>query len=207
MTQTVAAWPPSGDRVTRRQWLTLLVLSLGLAIVIIDGTIVNVAIPSIQREFNAAFKNLEWVNSVYSLVFAALIITWGRVGDQVGRKRIFIAGVAVFVLGSVLAGAARGIGTLIAARTVQGLGAAMTSPSTCRSCRAPSRAGRGGSCRGVGRGGGRIGRAGAAAGRLADNQRDLALGVLRQHPDRADRRARRHFRDSGVPRRLGEAQL
>ena len=89
-----------GDRITRRQWLTLLVLSLGLAIVIIDGTIVNVAIPSIQKEFNASFKQLEWVNSVYSLMFAAFIITWGRIGDQVGRKRIFIAGVTVFVVGS-----------------------------------------------------------------------------------------------------------
>ena len=119
-----------GDRITRRQWLTLLVLSLGLAIVIIDGTIVNVAIPSIQKEFNASFKQLEWVNSVYSLIFAAFIITWGRVGDQVGRKRIFIAGVTVFVLGSVLAGGARTIEMLIAARAIQGFGAAMTSPST-----------------------------------------------------------------------------
>ncbi len=121
---------PADDRITRRQWLTLLTLSLGLAIVIIDGTIVNVAIPSIQREFNAAFKDLEWVNSVYSLIFAAFIITWGRIGDQVGRKRIFIAGVTVFVIGSLLAGASRSIGQLIAARTVQGFGAAMTSPST-----------------------------------------------------------------------------
>ena len=122
--------PQSGDRITRRQWLTLLVLSLGLAIVIIDGTIVNVAIPSIQREFNASFKELEWVNSVYSLIFAAFIITWGRIGDQVGRKRIFIAGVSVFVLGSVLAGGSRSIEMLILARAVQGFGAAMTSPST-----------------------------------------------------------------------------
>lgn len=120
----------AGDRITRRQWLTLLVLSLGLAIVIIDGTIVNVAIPSIQREFNASFKQLEWVNSVYSLIFAAFIITWGRIGDQVGRKRIFIAGVTTFVVGSVLAGGSRTIEVLIAARAVQGFGAAMTSPST-----------------------------------------------------------------------------
>ena len=85
-------------------WLTLLVLALGLAIVIIDGTIVNVAIPSIQKEFNANLRDLEWVNSVYSLVFAALIITWGRIGDQLGRKRLFIAGVSVFVAGSILSG-------------------------------------------------------------------------------------------------------
>lgn len=130
MTQaTVAAAPPT-DRPTRRQWLTLLVLSLGLAIVIIDSTIVNVAIPSIRAEFNATLQQLEWVNSIYALVYAALIVTWGRIGDQVGRKRIFVAGVAVFVAGSLLAGAAPNIGLLILARAVQGFGAGMTSPST-----------------------------------------------------------------------------
>ena len=115
---------------TRRQWLSLLVLSLGLAIVVIDTTIVNVAIPSIQQEFSASLKNLEWVNSIYSLVFASLIVTWGRIGDQIGRRRIFIAGVLVFMLGSALAGASQSIGFLIGARAIQGLGAAMISPST-----------------------------------------------------------------------------
>ena len=116
MSQPPAAMANAPEGATRRQWLTLLVLSLGLAIVIIDSTIVNVAIPSIQKEFDASFKSLEWVNSIYSLVFASLIITWGRIGDQVGRKRIFIAGVTVFVLGSVFAGASRSINMLIAAR-------------------------------------------------------------------------------------------
>jgi len=118
------------ERVGRRQWLTLLTLALGLAIVIIDGTIVNVAIPSIRKEFGATLQDLEWVNSVYSLIFAALIVTFGRIGDQLGRKRIFIAGVAVFVAGSLLAGLAGSISALILARALQGLGAAMTSPST-----------------------------------------------------------------------------
>lgn len=118
------------NRPTRRQWLTLLVLSLGLAIVIIDGTIVNVAIPSIRKEFNATLQQLEWVNSIYALIYAALIVTWGRIGDQIGRKRIFIAGVVMFVIGSLLAGAAANITMLILARVIQGLGAAMTSPST-----------------------------------------------------------------------------
>ena len=125
---TVVANPT--ERADRRKWLTLLVLALGLAIVIIDGTIVNVAIPSIRKEFNTNLRNLEWVNSIYSLIYAALIVTWGRVGDQIGRKRIFIVGVSVFVAGSMLAGIAPSIGFLIAARAVQGLGAAMTSPST-----------------------------------------------------------------------------
>ncbi len=121
---------PAKDRVGRKQWLTLLTLALGLAIVIIDGTIVNVAIPSIRAEFGARLQDLEWVNSVYSLVFAALIVTFGRIGDQLGRKRIFMAGVAVFVIGSLIAGLASSISVLILARALQGLGAAMTSPST-----------------------------------------------------------------------------
>ena len=124
------AMPVPAGRPTRRQWLTLLVLSLGLAIVIIDSTIVNVAIPSIRAEFNATLQQLEWVNSIYALIYAALIVTWGRVGDQIGRKRIFIAGVVMFVAGSLLAGAAGSINMLIFARVIQGLGAAMTSPST-----------------------------------------------------------------------------
>jgi EmrB/QacA subfamily drug resistance transporter len=118
------------EKIERRQWLILLTLALGLAIVIIDSTIVNVAIPSIRKDFGATLQDLEWVNSIYSLIFAALIVTWGRVGDQIGRKRIFIAGVAVFVAGSLMAGVSSGITMLIVARALQGLGAAMTSPST-----------------------------------------------------------------------------
>jgi EmrB/QacA subfamily drug resistance transporter len=113
-----------------RQWLSLLVLGLGLAIVIIDGTIVNVILPAISREFGATLRDLQWVNAIYSLVYAALIVTFGRIGDQLGRKLLFVAGVFTFVAGSALSGAASSIGMLVAARAVQGLGAAMTSPST-----------------------------------------------------------------------------
>jgi EmrB/QacA subfamily drug resistance transporter len=115
---------------TSREWLSLLVLGLGLAIVIIDGTIVNVVLPSISRDFNATLRDLQWVNSVYALVYAALIVTFGRIGDQLGRKLLFVAGVLTFVAGSALSGASSSIGMLVAARAVQGLGAAMTSPST-----------------------------------------------------------------------------
>lgn len=118
------------DRPTRRQWWSLLVLGLGLAIVIIDGTIVNVAIPSIRKELGASLKDVEWVSSIYALIYAALIVTFGRIGDQVGRRAIFVAGVGTFMLGSILAGSAADTGLLIAARALQGLGAAMTSPST-----------------------------------------------------------------------------
>jgi EmrB/QacA subfamily drug resistance transporter len=115
---------------TTRQWLALVVLALGLAIVIIDGTIVNVILPSISRDFKANLRDLQWINSVYALAYAALIVTFGRIGDQFGRRLMFVIGVVVFVAGSVLSGAAPSIGFLIGARTLQGLGAAMTSPST-----------------------------------------------------------------------------
>ncbi len=115
---------------TARQWFALIILGLGLAIVIIDGTIVNVVLPSISRDFGANLRDLQWVNSVYALVYAALIVTFGRVGDQFGRRLMFVIGVFVFVAGSVLSGASSSIGMLIGARALQGLGAAMTSPST-----------------------------------------------------------------------------
>ena len=118
------------DSATPRQWLGLLVLGLGLAIVIIDGTIVNVALPAISRDFNAGLRDLQWVNSIYSLVYAALIVTFGRIGDQFGRRLMFLLGVGVFLAGSALSGAALSVGMLIGARALQGLGAAMTSPST-----------------------------------------------------------------------------
>lgn len=118
------------ERISTQSWLILLVLSLGLAIVMIDATIVNVAIPSIQKDFGASLKDVEWVNSIYSLVYAALIVTWGRVGDQVGRKRIFMVGIGIFVLGSMMVGAAPTIGFMILGRVVQGVGASMSSPST-----------------------------------------------------------------------------
>jgi EmrB/QacA subfamily drug resistance transporter len=122
--------PPAPPAATSRQWLALLVLGLGLAIVIIDGTIVNVILPAISSEFAANLAGLQWVNAVYALVYAALIVTFGRIGDQFGRRLMFVIGVAVFVAGSILSGASTSIGMLIGARALQGLGAAMTSPST-----------------------------------------------------------------------------
>lgn len=69
----------------RTRWLGLAVLSVGVAMIIVDATIVNVALPSIMREFNLALADAEWINSIYSLVFAALLITLGKVGDMYGR--------------------------------------------------------------------------------------------------------------------------
>lgn len=115
---------------TRAQWLTLIVLCFALLIVIIDVTIVNVTIPSIRKEFDASLQAIEWITAIYALMFAAFIVTWGRIGDEIGRRRIFIAGVGVFVVGSVIVGISSSIPMLLAGRLIQGFGAAMTSPST-----------------------------------------------------------------------------
>lgn len=114
----------------RTRWLGLAVLSLGVSMIIVDATIVNVALPSIIGEFGLGLSDAEWINSIYSLVFAALLITLGKVGDLFGRRRLFIVGLVVFVGASVLAGRADGGGTLILARLLQGVGAAVILPST-----------------------------------------------------------------------------
>lgn len=121
---------PTPERLDRKSWLTLIVLSLALAIVVIDITIVNVAIPSIRSEFNAGLHDVEWIIALYALVYAAFIIAWGKLGDQFGRRRMFVAGLATFVIGSLVVGTAPNIIVIIFGRFVQGMGAAMTSPST-----------------------------------------------------------------------------
>src|SRR5690606_19628980 len=89
-----------------------------------------IAFPTIRETFGASYADAEWVNSIYSLVFAALLITWGKLGDQYGRRNIFIGGAVVFTAGSLGVGTAAGSGVVVALRALQGLGAAMMSPST-----------------------------------------------------------------------------
>ena len=113
-----------------RRWIALLILSLSLTLVIMDATIVNVAIPSIVQDFDATFRDAEWVNTIYSLVYAATLILWGKIGDQYGRRLLFMLGAALFGLGSALVGASSSIGMLVAMRALQGVGAAVLSPST-----------------------------------------------------------------------------
>ncbi len=122
--------PEMEMRPGRREWGTLLVLSLALLIVIIDVTLVNVTLPSIRAEFSASLRDLEWITAIYALVFATFMITWGRIGDDAGRRRILIAGIATFVLGSVITGFSTSIPTILVGRSLQGFGAAMASPST-----------------------------------------------------------------------------
>ncbi len=121
---------PAQERMYERRWIALLILSLSLVIVIADSTIVNIAFPSIQKTFGASFADAEWINAIYSLVFGAALITWGKLGDQFGRRNIFIGGALVFLIGSAGTGFSPSIGFAVFARAMQGMGAAMMSPST-----------------------------------------------------------------------------
>jgi EmrB/QacA subfamily drug resistance transporter len=114
----------------RRRWIGLALLSVGVAMIIVDSTIVNVAIPSIIDELHITLASAEWINSIYSLVFAALLITVGRLGDRYGRRLLYLIGLFVFVGGSIFAGLSPNGSMLILARFVQGVGAAMILPST-----------------------------------------------------------------------------
>jgi MFS family permease len=114
----------------KRRWIALLLLSLSLMLIVIDSTVVNIAFPAIRSTFNASFADAEWVNSIYSLVFGAALITWGKLGDQYGRRYIFILGALVFVLGSLGTGLGSSIGMVVFFRAMQGMGGAMLSPST-----------------------------------------------------------------------------
>ena len=125
-----------GPAPDRRRWLGLALLSVGVAMIIVDSTIVNVAIPTIIDDLHINLAKAEWVNSIYSLVFAAFLITVGRLGDRYGRRLLYLVGLCVFVGGSIFAGVSSTGNILILARLVQGVGAAMILPSTLSSVNA-----------------------------------------------------------------------
>ena len=129
-TPTPAAEAPTATGMTRDRWLALLTLGFGVSIVIMDATIVNVALPVVLRELDLTAADAQWLNASYALVFGALLLTVGRIGDLHGRRKVFAVGMVVFMLASVVAGLAQNGTMLIGARFVQGLGAAMIVPST-----------------------------------------------------------------------------
>src|SRR5215831_5249900 len=112
------------------QVMTLLVTCLGLFMVFLDGSIVNVALPTIQADLQANLSDLQWVVDAYILPFAALMLTAGTLGDRFGRKRLFLAGLVLFMLGSLLCGVAPALDWLLIGRAVQGTGAAALSPGS-----------------------------------------------------------------------------
>ena len=114
----------------RRRWAALMFLALGVAMIILDATVVNVAIPTMVRDLGLTTSDAEWVSAAYSLTFASLLILWGRISDRYGRRLMFVLGVIVFVVASVLVAMSNDAATLIAARALQGIGGAMILPSS-----------------------------------------------------------------------------
>jgi EmrB/QacA subfamily drug resistance transporter len=110
-----------------RRWMALYVLCIGMLMIVLDVTIVNVALPSIQEDLHFSASSLAWVVNAYLIAFGGLLLLAGRLGDLLGRRRIFLAGVALFTGASLLCGAAQSSAWLVAARFVQGVGGAMTS--------------------------------------------------------------------------------
>src|SRR6201985_1438569 len=114
-------------REDRRRWVALVVLCAGFLMIILDQTIVNVALPSIQSDLHFSQSNLAWVVNAYLIAFGGLLLLVGRLGDLIGRRRIFLAGLTLFTTASLLCGLADSQALLIGARFVQGIGGAMTS--------------------------------------------------------------------------------
>src|SRR5438445_2557490 len=113
----------------RSRW-TLLATILGSSLTFIDATVVNVALPALQADLHATITDVQWVIEAYSLFLGALILVGGSLGDQFGRKRTFLVGVALFTVASIASGFAASTSTLIAARAVQGVGAAFLVPGS-----------------------------------------------------------------------------
>src|SRR5438067_11491447 len=111
-------------------WAVLVVVSLGFFMTLLDLTIVNIAIPDMINRLNASLDDVLWVLNAYALVLAVLVITAGRLGDLLGPRTMFVAGIALFTVASAACGFAPGAGWLIGFRAVQGLGAAMLMPQT-----------------------------------------------------------------------------
>jgi EmrB/QacA subfamily drug resistance transporter len=124
-TETAASAPGAVSERSRRA--ALYVLCLGMLMIVLDVTIVNVALPSIQEDLHFSTSSLAWVVNAYLIAFGGLLLLAGRFGDLVGRRRVFLAGVALFTVASLLCGAAQSSWWLVAARFVQGVGGAMTS--------------------------------------------------------------------------------
>ena len=131
MRQTAAMSTGTAASLTgRKRWAALMFLALGVAMIILDATVVNVAIPTMVQDLGLTTTDAEWVSAAYSLTFASLLILSGRVADRVGRRLVFIVGIVVFVGASVLVAASDSSTTLIAARALQGIGGAMILPSS-----------------------------------------------------------------------------
>ena len=115
---------------TRNRWIGLVFISMAISLVIIDGTIVNTIFPNVIRALNLTSTQVQWVQESYVLVFASLLLVWGSLADRIGRRRLLIIGLAIFIGASVWAGYSTDASSMILARVVQGFGGAMVLPTT-----------------------------------------------------------------------------
>jgi EmrB/QacA subfamily drug resistance transporter len=114
----------------KRRWIALIFLALGVSMIILDATVVNVAIPTLITDLGLTTTDAEWVNASYALAFASLLILFGRLADRFGRKRLFVLGVILFTAASALVAVSGGAVELVGARLLQGIGGAMILPSS-----------------------------------------------------------------------------
>jgi MFS family permease len=115
---------------SRRRWAGLFFIALGVAMIIVDATIVNVAVPKIIKDLGISSSDAQWVQEAYTLVFAALLLVWGRLGDRYGRRLLFVTGAAAFAAASVLAAFSQSGPELIGSRVLQGIAGAMMLPTS-----------------------------------------------------------------------------
>src|SRR4051812_43497428 len=136
MSEVIAVEPgastsPAAPRTDLQKWLTLCIALLSTLIVVLDNTVLNVAIPTILREFHTTLPSLQWVVTGYALTFATLLIIGGRLGDVYGHRRIFIIGAALFGAGSLLASVSTSVGELVLGEAIiEGIGASLMLPAT-----------------------------------------------------------------------------
>jgi EmrB/QacA subfamily drug resistance transporter len=126
----VPLMPPEATLVHQRRWLTLTVLCLSLFVIVVDNTIVNVALPTLVRDLGTTTSQLQWVVDSYTLVFAGLLLVAGSLGDRFGRKGALNVGLVIFAVASATAAFSGSVGALIASRAVMGVGAALIMPAT-----------------------------------------------------------------------------
>src|SRR6185295_8784786 len=128
MTETAVASTQNQPVVDdRSRWIALYVLCVGMLMIVLDATIVNVALPSIQDDLGFSQSSLAWVVNAYLISFGGLLLLSGRLGDLLGRRSVFLSGLALFTTASMLCGLSQSQGLLVAARFIQGVGGALAS--------------------------------------------------------------------------------
>ena len=184
------------------RWWTLGAMCFALFMIMLDNTVVNVALPSIQRDLHASLSALEWTVNAYTLTFAVLLVTGGRLGDIFGRRRMFLFGVVVFGLSSAAIGFAPSDTVLVAFRAVQGVGAAFMMPATLSIITQAFPPEQRGTAIGTWAGVSALALAiGPVRRRLPDRAGELARDLLHQPADRRDRGRRDAVRGPRVARR------